>query len=131
MIIDSSHLFDLMAADRAALEKGAEIVERGEMQWLPAPVVAEADYGVATARSDTTEQEIRNRLLGYPRIDVDERFARTAGELLAQADDESGGEAGVGTNDAYIAAMAETLDETALTENVPDFEALGVSVESY
>lgn len=131
MIVDSSYLFDLMAEDPDAFEKGAELVERGEMQWLPTPVVAEAYYGVATARSDTSEREIRNRLLGYPRVEVDENVARTAGELLAEADDESGGDAGAGANDAYIAAMAEALDDAVLTENVDDFEALGVPVESY
>jgi len=66
------------------------LVEDGEMQWLPTPVVAEAYYGVATARSDTTEQEVRNRILGYPRIDIDEEIARTAGELLAAANDQVG-----------------------------------------
>jgi len=60
MIIDSSYLFDLMAGDDDAFSKGVELVERGEMQWLPTPVVSEAYYGVATARSNTTEQEVRN-----------------------------------------------------------------------
>jgi predicted nucleic acid-binding protein len=131
MIIDSSYLFDLMAEDVGSFSKGAELVENGEMQWLPTPVVAEVYYGVATARSDTTEQEVRNRLLGYPRIDVDEEVARTAGELLAGADDRVGGDAGVGPNDAYIAAMADILDDAVLTDNVDDFEALGVQVETY
>lgn len=120
-----------MAEDPDAFSKGAELVDDGEMQWLPTPVVAETYYGVATARSDTTEQEIRNRLLGYPRIDVDEEIARKAGELLAMADDTIGGHAGVGPNDAYIAAMAEILDDAVLTDNVDDFEALGVPVETY
>lgn len=131
MIVDSSYLFDLMAEDPDAFEKGNELVERGEMQWLSTPVVAETYYGVATARSDTTEAEVRNRLLGYPRIEVDEDVARTAGELLAEADDRSGASAGVGANDAYIAAMAEVLDDAVLTDNVEDFEALGVAVETY
>lgn len=131
MIIDSSYLFDLMADDRDAFAKGAELVERGEMQWLPTPVVAEVYYGVATARSTTTEQAVRNRLLGYPRVDVDEEIARTAGELLAEADDRAGGDAGVGPNDAYVAAMAAVLDDAVLTANVDDFEALGVPVETY
>lgn len=131
MIIDSSYLFDLMAADSGAFSKGAELVENGDMQWLPTPVVAETYYGVATARSNTTEQEVRNRLLGYPRLDVDEEIARTAGELLAVADDQSGGDAGVGPNDGYIAAMAEVLDDAVLTANVDDFERLGVAVETY
>ncbi|WP_348613023.1 PIN domain-containing protein [Halobaculum rarum] len=131
MIIDSSYLFDLMANDPDAFEKGAELAENGEMQWLPTPVVAETYYGVKTAGSDTTEQEVRNRLLGYPRVDIDEEIARTAGELLATADDRSGGNAGVGPNDAYIAAIAEVLDEAVLTDNLDDFEALGVPVEPY
>ncbi|WP_436912350.1 PIN domain-containing protein [Halosimplex marinum] len=131
MIVDSSYLFDLMAGDPAAFEKGSELVERGEMQWLPTPVVAETYYGVATARSDTTEAEVRNRLLGYPRIDVDEEVTRTAGELLATADGEAGAPPGIGSSDAYIAAMAEILDDAVLTDNVDDFEALGVPVETY
>jgi len=120
-----------MADDPDAFSKGAELVDEGKMQWLPTPVVAEAYYGVDTAQSSTTEQEIRNRLLGYPRIDVDEEIARKAGELLAMADDRVGGEAGVGANDAYIAAMAAVLGDAVLTANVTDFEALGVSVETY
>jgi predicted nucleic acid-binding protein len=131
VILDSSYLFDLMADDPDAFAKGTELVEQGEMQWLPTPVVAEAYYGVATARSETTEQEVRNRLLGYPRIDVDEEVARVAGTLLAEADDRAGGDAAVGANDAYIAAMAEILDDTVLTDNVEDFAALGVAVETY
>lgn len=131
MIIDSSYLFDLMAEDPDAFSKGAELVENGEMQWLPTPVVAEAYYGVATVRSDTTEEEVRNRLLGYPRIDVDEEIARTAGKLLAEVDDRAGENAGVGPNDGYIAAMADILDDAVLTDNVSDFQALGVSVETY
>lgn len=131
MIIDSSYLFDLMASDPDAFEKGTELVERGEMQWLPTPVVAEAYYGITTARSDTTEQAVRNRLLGYPRVDVNEEIARTAGELLATADDREGGTAGVGANDAYIAAMADVLDDAVLTDDIDDFETLGVEVETY
>jgi predicted nucleic acid-binding protein len=131
VIIDSSYLFDLMADDPDAFAKGADLVADGEMQWLPTPVVAETYYGVATARSNTTEQDVRNRLLGYPRIDVDEEIARRAGALLAAADDRAGSNAGVGANDGYIAAMADILDDAVLTANVEDFEALGVAVETY
>jgi len=131
MIIDASYLFDLLAEDADAFAKGAELVDRGEMQWLPTPVVAEVYYGVATVRSDTTEEAVRNRLLAYPRVEVDEEVARTAGELLAAADDGAGGNAGVGANEGYIAAMAEVLDDTVLTDNVDDFHTLGVPVETY
>ena len=54
MILDSSYLFDLMANDSDAFDRGTELVKQGEMQWLPTPVVAEAYYGVATSRSETT-----------------------------------------------------------------------------
>ena len=131
MILDSSYLFDLMGEDPDAFAKGVELVERGEMQWLPTPVVAETYYGVFTARSATDAQEVRNRLIGYPRIEVDETVAREAGRLLAEADDGAGGNAAVGPNDAYIAAMANVFEDTVLTANVEDFEALGVSVETY
>jgi predicted nucleic acid-binding protein len=131
MIVDSSYLLDLMAGGPDAFENGTEVVGRGEMQWLPTPVVAETYYDVATARSDTTETELRNRLLGYPRIEVDEPVARTAGELLATADDQGDGSADVDANDAYIATMAEVLNDAVLTDNVADFEALGVPVETY
>lgn len=131
MIVDSTFLFDLMREDPDAFAKGVELVERGEMQWLPTPVVAEVYYGAMTARSDRTPAEVRNRLLGYPRIDVDDEVARTAGSLLADADDAVGGDAGIGPNDAYIAAMADILDDAVLTENTADFEALGVPTERY
>jgi predicted nucleic acid-binding protein len=132
MILDSSYLFDLMRNDEAAFRKGVELVESGEIQWLPTPVVAEAYYGVFTSGSDRTEAELRNRLLGYPRVDVTDEIARTAGKLLVRAHEDSADTAGnPGANDAYIGAMAETLDDAVLTENVADFEKLGVTVETY
>ncbi|MFC3960107.1 type II toxin-antitoxin system VapC family toxin [Halovivax cerinus] len=101
------------------------------MQWVLAPVLAEAYYGAATERSTVTVDELRNHLLGYPRVDADEEIARIAGTLLAEADDENGGRCGVSWNDALIGATAESLDESVLTGTVVDFEALGVSVETY
>ncbi|SDF34464.1 PIN domain-containing protein [Halorientalis regularis] len=59
MILDSSYLFDLLTSDPDAFAKATKLVERGEMQWLPTPVVAETYYGVATARRDTAEAERR------------------------------------------------------------------------
>lgn len=131
MILDSSYLFDLSASDPDAFDKGVEMAKRGEIQWIPTPVVAEAYYGAATARSDTDAEDVRNRLLGYPRIDVNEEIARLAGRLLADADDRAGGDSGVGPNDAYVAAIGDVLNETVLTANVADFETLGVEVETY
>jgi predicted nucleic acid-binding protein len=132
MILDSSYLFDLMRNDPDAFEKGVELVERGEIQWLPTPVVAEAYYGVFTSGSDRTPAELRNRLLGYPRVDVTEEIARSAGQLLVRAAEENADMPGSpGANDAYIGAMAESIDDAVLTENVDDFRKLGVTVETY
>lgn len=88
-------------------------------------------YGAVTRRSDTTVSEVRNRLLGYPRVSIDEEIAKTAGELLARADDGAGGNGGIGWNDAQVAATADALDDAVLAENVTGFEALGVDVETY
>lgn len=131
MILDSTFLFDLMAEDSDAFAKGVELVERGEVQWLPTPVLAEVFYGAATVRSQTAVEEVRNRLLAYPRVALNEEIARTAGELLAGADDRVGGDSGIGWNDAHIAATADRLEDAVLTEKVADFEALGVAVETY
>ena len=131
MILDSTYVFDLMSSNSDAFEKGVEAVERGELQWLPVPVLAETFYGVATRRSDTTEKKVRNRLGNYPRIDVNEEIARTAGRLYAKADDRAGGDSGVDVNDTYVAATADLLNDTVLTRNVTDFEKLGVEVETY
>ena len=131
MILDSTFLFDLMAEDPDAFSKGVELVELGEVQWLPTPVIAEVFYGASTARSRTSIAEVRNRLLAYPRVSVNEAIARRSGELLAEADDHAGGESGIGWNDAHIAATADRLEDAVLTDNVADFEALGVAVETY
>jgi len=131
MILDSSFLFDLLAGDDDAFRKGVEMTESGETQWVPTPVVAEAYYGAATAASDTDPDEVRNALLAYPRVEIDEVTARRAGRLLAEADDAHGGNSGVGWHDTNIAAVAETLDDRVLTDNVEDFEKLGVPVERY
>jgi len=131
MILDSTFVIDLLADDGAAFEKGVELVDAGELQWLPTPVVAEVYYGAMTARSDLQPGAVRNRLLSYPRLEVDNEVARTAGSLLAGADDAVGGDTEIGPNDAYIGAMAEILDDVVLTENAADFEALGVPTDTY
>lgn len=133
MILDSSYLFDLVDSDPDAHRVGRELTESGEIQWLPTPVVSEVYYGVTYTKSEEERRKVQNALLGYPRVEIDEEIARTASTLLAQADREAGGvgQSGVETNDAYVGAVAETLDEAVLTANPDDFEALGVAVETY
>lgn len=131
MILDSSYIFDLMDGVTAAIQTGTELTETGEVQWLPSPVVAEVYYGVVYTASKEEQRQVQNALMGYPRVDIDEEIARTASTLLANADKEAGGNSGVETNDAYIGAVADVLDEPVLTANNEDFETLGVAVENY
>ncbi|WP_254522095.1 PIN domain-containing protein [Natrinema caseinilyticum] len=120
-----------MDGNPAAIQKGHDLTGRGEVQWLPSPVVAEVYYGVAYTKSDDERRRVRNALLGYPRVDIDEEIARTASILLAEADRNADGNSGVETNDAYIGAVAEVIDDAVLTANPVDFEQLGVAVELY
>ena len=115
----------------AAIQKGHQLTESGEVQWLPTPVVAEVYYGVAYTKSEDERRQVQNALLGYPRVDIDDEIARTASTLLAEADREAGGNSGVETNDAYIGAIADVLDDAVLTANPADFETLGVDIETY
>lgn len=131
MILDSSYIFDLMDGNRTAIQKGHELTESGEVQWLPTPVVAEVYYGVVYSASEEERRTVQNAIMGYPRVDVDEEIARTASTLLATADKEADGTSGVETNDAYIGAIADVLGEAVLTVNTSDFETLGIDVETY
>lgn len=116
-----------------AHRRGRELTEAGTVQWLPTPVLAEVYYGVTYASSEEERRAVENALMGYPRVDIDEDIARTASRLLAAADTEAGGVgvSGVETNDAYIGAIAEAVDDPVLTANPSDFETLGVAVETY
>jgi predicted nucleic acid-binding protein len=133
MILDSSYVFDLIGGDPSAHRMGEELTDTSTIQWLPVPVLAEVYYGVTYASGETERREVQNALLGYPRVEIDEEIARTASSLLASADQESGGvgNSGVETNDAYIGAIADVIDEPVLTANPGDFERLGVPVETY
>lgn len=131
MILDSSYIFDLMDGVSAAIRTGRELTETGEIQWLPSPVVSEVYYGVVYAKSEEERRKVRNALLGYPRVDINEEIARTASTLLAEADRNAGGNSGVETNDAYVGAVADVLDEPVLTANSDDFETLGVEIKTY
>lgn len=134
MILDTSYLLALGEGDPAAFDRGVELAESGDVQWLPVPVIQELEYGVAFAGSEAERRRARNVCRLYPTVDVTEEIARRAGELLARADLDYGGEvgaAGVDSIDPQVAAVADLLDDSVLTENVRDFERLGVPVESF
>lgn len=74
---------------------------------------------------------MRNLLLMYPILSIDEPTARHAADLLAAADRQAGGDSGVDTEDALIGAVADRCGVPVLTANEADFRALGVDVDSY
>ncbi|EMA53497.1 MULTISPECIES: PIN domain-containing protein [Halococcus] len=130
MILDTSFLIDLFAGRDAAFEMGVALVERRAVQRVPTPVVAELSYGVAFGDEDE-RRNLRNALRMYPVVEQDAALARRAGQLLAQADMDAGGESGIGRIDPMIAAVADRYDEPVVTDNATDFEALGIEVVSY
>jgi predicted nucleic acid-binding protein len=133
MILDTSYLIALGKGDGEAFSKGEEIAADGEVQWLPSPVVQELEYGVEMSGSEAEKRQTRNACRLYPTIDIDPEVAHRAGQLLARADRGAGGpgESGIDGIDPMIAAVADQLGDSVLTDNVEDFEKLGVGVETY
>lgn len=129
MIVDSSYIFELDSD--AAFQTGVELVEAGVLHRVPTPVIMEVRYGVESVRGTATARQIENRLMGQTVEVIDESVARKAARLLASADDEWGGDSGVDFIDAIVAAVADKYEEPVLTENVRDFERLGVSVVTW
>lgn len=131
MILDTSFLIHLFREQTDAFEKGVEFSERGIIQRVPAPVVAELSYGVAMYGTTDEKRAFQNAMRMYPVVDVTRERSRRAGVLLAQADETSGGDSGADTVDAMVAAVADVLGEPVVTDNVKRFEVLTVDVESY
>lgn len=130
MILDSSFLIDLFAGHRGAFEKGVELSDEGVIQRVPSPVVAELAYGAAFG-DEAERRKVKNAIQMYPVVEQDERIANRAGRLLAKADQNADGTSGIDKVDPMIAAVADLYDEPIVTDNVDDFEALGVVVETY
>jgi predicted nucleic acid-binding protein len=130
VILDTSFLTDLFEGQTRALDKGIELAEETTAQRVPSPVIVELSYG-ATFGSEDERRQMQNALRMYPVVQQDEQIARRAGELLAEADMAADGDSGIDKVDPMVAAVSDIYDEPVLTANVRDFEALGVSVESY
>jgi predicted nucleic acid-binding protein len=133
MILDSSFLIALFHRDDGAFARGAELARESVPQRIPAPVLGELQYGVEFAGSEAERRGVNNLSALYPVVDVDEEIARRAGRLLAAADRAAGGvdQAGIDDVDPVVAAVADVEDEPVLTDNVADFEELGVPVETW
>lgn len=131
MILDTSFLLDLKDGDPDAFAKATELFDEDVVQRVAIPSVMELHYGARYTNSEEELRKVRNLLLMYPLVDIDEAISRRAGELLADADRRTGGDSGVDNEDAVIGAVADQHDEAVLTRNVDDFEALGVDVVTY
>nr|WP_282594784.1 PIN domain-containing protein [Halomarina salina] len=121
----------MFRGDDGAFRVGVDLRERNVVQRVPAPVVAELSYGVAIEGTDEERRRFENAMAMYPVTAQTRELARDAGELLARADRDAGGESGVGMVDAMVAAVGDAVGEPILTDNIRDFERLGVETESY
>lgn len=130
MILDTSFLIDLFDGRQGAFEKGIELSESNIVQRVPSPVVMELAYG-AEFGDEEERRSVQNALRMYPVVEQDETIAHRAGQLLARADQKVGGESGIDKVDPMVAAISDIYDEAVLTANVEDFDALGVTVETY
>ena len=130
MILDTSFLIDLFDGREGAFEKGIELSETKTVQRVPSPVVMELSYGVEFGNEDE-RRSVQNALRMYPIVEQNETIAHRAGQLLARADQKADGESGIDKVDPMVAAVSDVYDDPVLTDNVGDFAALGVDVETY
>jgi len=130
VILDTSFLIDLFDGREGAFEKGTELSEAKTVQRVPSPVVVELSYGAEFGNEDE-RRNVRNALRMYPIVEQNQTIALRAGELLARADQNADGESGIDKVDPMVAAVSDVYDEPVLTDNVGDFAALGVDVETY
>lgn len=130
VIRDTSFLTDPFDGREAAFENGIELSETKTVRRVPSPVVVELSYGAEFGNEDE-RRNVRNALRMYPVVEQNETIAHRAGQLLARADRSSDGESGIDNVGPMVAAVSDIYDEPVLTDNVEDFAALGVGVETY
>lgn len=131
MILDTTFLVHLFRERSDAFVKGVELADEGVIQRVPAPVVAELSYGVERWGDVEERRKYENAIRMYPVVDLTRELADRAGALGARADEAVGGRSDIDKVDPMVAAVADFFGEPVLTENVSDFEALGVEVETY
>ena len=131
MILDTSFLLDLKDGNEDAFDRAVDLYDRDIVQRVAMPSVWELHYGAAYTESEAEHRRVRNILLMYPPVAIDEETARRAAELLAEADRRADGSSGVDNEDGLIAAVAERFGEPVLTDNKRDFARLGVAYETY
>ncbi len=131
MILDTNYLIKLFKGHSGAHEKARELHSENEIQRVPAPVFTEIEYGAEFVLDEEERRRIRNVSRMYSVTRLNEEMTRRAGQLHAQADTEESGKSGADAVDAMVAAVAETAGENVVTDNVTDFQQLGVGVEPF
>lgn len=131
MILDTAFLVHLFRERPDAFEKGVQLAREGVIQRVPTPAVAELSYGIERWGSADEMRTVDNAMRMYPVVDLTRELADRAGVLGARADGTVGRESDIDKVDPMVAAVAEFYDEPVLTENVSNFQTLGVEVETY
>lgn len=132
MTLDTAFLIELLRKDPDAFAKGVELAEQGIPQRVPTPVLFELTYGAEMEGSADEQRAVGNLPRLSPVVRLNEELAFAGAELVAAADSAAGGsgQSGIDDIDPMVAAMADAVDEPVLTDNVDDFEQLGVEVET-
>lgn len=130
MILDTSFVIDLMAGDKAAIEKLKEIISKGEPQIVTAPTIFELYSGLA--QSSKRELEKKKILSALSRVAIwhlDASAAERGGEIdgaLIKAGEQ------IEPVDSMIAGIALVKGEKVLTRNVKHFSKVaGLNLETY
>jgi predicted nucleic acid-binding protein len=131
VILDTNFLIDLFDGDESARAKAQELHHRQAIQRIPAPVLAELEYGAEHELDDAERRRIRNVSSLYSVTRLDQNLALRAGQLVAKADRQTDGATGADLVDAMVAAVGEVSDEPVLTDDERDFDDLGVRTESF
>lgn len=126
MIVDSSFIIDLMAAEAGAAAKLDELVHDAAPIAVSALTVTEVRRGLETAEQRSSFDDVIDDVAVVP-FDGDE--ARTTVDLLRRLD---GAGRPIGAVDAMIAATALDRGGKLLTRNLGEFERVdGLRVVPY
>lgn len=130
MILDTTLLVDLLRGDERARDEIAMREARGEVLWVPTPVLFELWEGIERAdRPDHERRRVEEVLRGYTILDFDGGHAARAGTLsgaLARR-----GEM-IDPVDAQVAGAALAEGHAVLTRNTRHYQRVaGLDVQSY
>lgn len=124
MILDTSFLIDLLAADDAAVAKLAEISDR----QLTVPTLVYTEVGVGFDSETATEARFEEIMQQVTLVPYDDEAARRAVGIQRQLRQQ--GER-IGAVDAMIAGTALVRDVPVVTRNVSEFARTPAQVSPY